>query len=134
MFTALALVHDLRLRADGLMAVVNSRDVADLFEKEHRHVLRDIDALLHGSNLSGGWFREVRTEHPTVASRMDRSFDLTRDGFTLLVMGWTGKKAMQFKVRYIQAFNAMEDELPTWRLYSSLHIRHRCSDRAGRQL
>src|SRR4030095_460391 len=83
--------------------VVNSRDVATVFEKEHKNVLRDIDALLHGSNLSGGsggWFRELQSEHPAISGRFDRSFNLTRDGFTLLMMGWTGERAMQFKVRY----------------------------------
>jgi Rha family phage regulatory protein len=74
--------------------VVNSRDVAEMFEKQHAHVLRDIDALRgHDPNLddgNSGWFREIRTEHPTIAGRMDRSFDLTRDGFTLLAMDRTG--------------------------------------------
>ena len=101
------------LNGDGT-PVVNSRDVAAVFDKEHRNVLRDIDTIRHGSDLSGGessWFREVQSEHPTVVGRLDRSFKLTRQGFTLLVMGWTGERAMQFKVRYIQAFDAMEELL-----------------------
>ena len=57
------------------------RDIDELTRKAHDAVLR------HGT---AGWFREVRTEHPTVSGRVDRSFDLTRQGFTLLVMGWTG--------------------------------------------
>jgi hypothetical protein len=40
--------------------------------------------------------------------RLDRSFDLTRDGYSLLAFGFTGAKALRFKVRYIEAFNAME--------------------------
>jgi Rha family phage regulatory protein len=68
--------------------VVNSRDVARHFEKRHDNVLRDIEAICHASELRDGWFREIRAEHPTVAGRFDRSFDLTRQGFTLLVMGW----------------------------------------------
>jgi len=101
----------LNLRAAEGVPVVNSRDVAAAFGKDHRHVLRDIDGILHSPDLGGGWFREIRTEHPTVTGRLDRSFDLTRDGFTLLAMGWTGERAMAFKVQYIQAFNAMDDAL-----------------------
>ena len=114
----------LGLRLDGSVALVNSRDVAEAFGKQHAHVLRDIDALLAGAggaskaakgghpNLDGlsnqavsDWFRLVLAWHEE-AQRETRSFDLTRDGFTLLVMGWTGERAMRFKVAYIQAFNA----------------------------
>jgi phage regulator Rha-like protein len=119
----------LGLRLDGSVAVVNSRDVAVAFGKQHAHVLRDIDALLAGAggagkasqrghpNLDGptnqavsGWFRPMLAWHEE-AQRETRSFDLTRDGFTLLVMGWTGERALRFKVAYIQAFNAMEAKL-----------------------
>lgn len=92
----------------------NSRDVAEFFGKEHKNVLRDIDAVLenlHGSDLSDGWFRETDVLHPTVYGRLIRAFDMTRDGFTILIMGYTGPKAMEFKVRYIQQFNAMEETL-----------------------
>lgn len=119
----------LGLRLDGSVALVNSRDVAEAFGKQHAHVLRDIDALLAGaggaSKAAGGshpnldgqsnqslsqWFRPVLAWSEE-ANRETRSFDLTRDGFTLLVMGWTGERAMRFKVSYIQAFNAMEASL-----------------------
>lgn len=65
-----------------------------VFEKEHRNVLRDIDALIeHRSDLSHEYFQEVSTPHPTVPGRSDRSFDMNRDGFSLLVMGYAGHKA-----------------------------------------
>lgn len=105
-----ALCCELKLRTDGSIALVNSRDVADIFEKEHRNVLRDIDDLkgvLKSEQTS--WFRQ--TDFLDVQGKSHRSFDLTRDGFTLLVMGWTGERAMAFKVKYIEAFNAMEVEL-----------------------
>jgi len=91
----------LRLRHDGTVPVVNSRDVAEVFEKEHKNVLRDIDHIRIGSNLSASeWFREVLSDVDTFngASRALRSFDLTRQGFVLLAMGWTGERAMTFKV------------------------------------
>jgi len=105
-----ALCAELKIRADSNVALVNSRDVAEVFGKRHDNVLRDIDAISHTSDLrdeKSSWFREIQSEHSTVSGRFDRSFDLTRDGFTLLVMGWTGERAMAFKVRYIEAFDAM---------------------------
>jgi Rha family phage regulatory protein len=94
--------------------VANSRDVAEFFGKQHKNVLRDIDAILdeiQGSDLSRGWFIPVSTPHPKVHGINIRSFDMTRDGFTLLVMGYTGSDAMRFKVAYIQEFNRMEEAL-----------------------
>jgi Rha family phage regulatory protein len=103
-----ALSSQLRMRADGRVPVVNSRDVAREFGKRHDNVLRDIQALLATpSELRGfDWFREVSYLDEKGEARP--SFDLTRDGFTLLVQGWTGPKALAFKIRYIQAFNEME--------------------------
>ncbi len=78
------------------MPVVNSRDVAEQFGKLHKHVLRDVDALVNGCPDMGTreWFREVETEivGGQGAVQRVRSVDLTRDGFTLLVMGWTGRR------------------------------------------
>ena len=79
------------------MAVVNSRDVAETFGKQHQHVLRDIDRISTDAELrsSSGWFRPVLYEDAKGEDR--RSFDLTRDGFTLLVMGWTGERALALR-------------------------------------
>lgn len=78
----------------------NSRDVADFFEKRHDHVIRDINNLLMGLPKSGdtpfNWFKPA----PYVAQNGETygSYDMTKDGFTLLVMGYTGAKAIQFKL------------------------------------
>ena len=93
----------------------NSRDVAALFGKQHAHVLRDIRDTLH-PNLEPmdftRMFRHTKVETKVgFGTRMDEAEDMTKDGFTLLVMGYTGAKAMQFKVAYIQAFNEMEAKL-----------------------
>lgn len=91
-----------------------------MFEKRHADVLQDIDRLLegleaapsnHGGNLHHEYFQEVSTPHPTVPGRSDRSFDMNRDGFSLLVMGYTGHKALDFKLAYIRRFNEMEEAL-----------------------
>jgi Rha family phage regulatory protein len=101
----------LGLRRDGMVALVNSRDVGEKFEKDHKNVLRDIRAILAtGSDLSRlNWFRDAT--YVDDKGELRPSFDLTRDGFTLLVQGWTGPKALEFKIRYIEAFNAMEEFL-----------------------
>lgn len=89
--------------------MVNSRDVAEAFGKEHKNVIRYINGLEIDSDLSRSWFRPC----PSLDAygREQPSFDMTRQGFTLLVMGWTGERAMQFKVRYTQAFDEMEGRL-----------------------
>jgi Rha family phage regulatory protein len=93
---------------DGV-ALVNSRDVAAVFGKRHDHILRDIDALDISPELGRSWFRP--TQALDSYGREQPACDLTRDGFSLLVMGFTGAKALRFKVRYIEAFNAMEAAL-----------------------
>jgi Rha family phage regulatory protein len=93
-------------------ALTNSRDVASCFGKRHDHVLRDIDNLLkslHSPDLGNGLFVEV--EQPDGQGINHQTFDMTRDGFALLAMGFTGAKALQFKLRYIDQFNRMEATL-----------------------
>jgi len=91
--------------------VANSRDVAKFFGKEHRNVLSDVDRLLLEIKQQG-FFVETTSEIKTgFGCRSYRSYDMTRDGFALLAMGFTGPKALKFKLAYIQQFNAMEAEL-----------------------
>jgi Rha family phage regulatory protein len=105
-----ALCHELGIHPGDGVPVVNSRDVARVFEKRHDNVLRDIGSLLTTSDLrASNWFHPVNYLDTKGEER--RSFDLTRQGFTLLVMGWNGERAMAFKVRYIEAFDAMESAL-----------------------
>jgi Rha family phage regulatory protein len=78
--------------ADGKV-FANSRDVAEFFGKRHDHVLRHIDSLVSKSpNLGAlGFFREASYADAKGEDR--RAFDMTRDGFTLLAMGFTCAKA-----------------------------------------
>lgn len=97
---------------EGGVPFADSRNVAEVFGKEHFNVLRDIDTVLtHASDLRGVEFQELSTVHPTVPGRSIRHFHMTKDGFTLLVMGYTGPKAMAFKLAYIRRFNEMEQAL-----------------------
>lgn len=90
-------------------AVTSSLRVAESFEKEHRNVLRDIDSLKKDVLNFEQMFFE--TEIPDSYNRPRRAFLMNRDGFTLLAMGFTGKKALEFKLKYIEAFNRMEQQL-----------------------
>lgn len=101
-----AIYPELGLRVDCGVPVVNSREVAAKFGKRHDNVLRDIKDLEISSELRRSWFRE--TTSVDGYGRDQPSVDMTRQGFTLLTMGWSGKTAMAFKVRYIQAFDEME--------------------------
>lgn len=91
------------------VSVVSSLDVAKTFDKEHKNVLRDIREL--GCSKE---FNRLNFEPISYKDAMNRAQDMyymTRDGFTLLVMGYTGEKAMRFKEAYIKQFNAMERTL-----------------------
>lgn len=88
-----------------------SLDVAETFGKEHYHVLEDIRVIQR--TISSPEFTGLFLESSYVASNGKKHpmFVMGRDGFTLLVMGWTGEKAMQYKLSYIKQFNAMEEAL-----------------------
>ena len=90
-------------------AVVSSRDVAEHFGKRHDHVTRDIEMYKKDVPNFGEMFRE--TTIPDSYGRQQKAYLMNRDGFSLLVMGFTGAKALEWKLKYIEAFNAMEKEL-----------------------
>ena len=88
--------------------VTSSQIIAAYFNKEHRNVLADIRAILAAENSAAKFFY--------TASFLNRGkrypmYFMNRDGFSLLAMGFTGKKALEWKIRYIQAFNEMERKL-----------------------
>lgn len=87
----------------------SSRDVAAFFGKQHKHVLDSIKALLAEAPSTEPNFR--LSEYRDSTGRTLPAYEMTRDGFTLLAMGFTGKTALAFKVRYIEEFNRMEQEL-----------------------
>ena len=91
-----------------------SLEVAKFFGKRHDNILRDVDALLSQlpENSLQLNFEETYQEQETpLGVKQVRMFILYRDGFMLLVMGYTGKKALTMKLAYIEAFNRMEEEL-----------------------
>lgn len=89
--------------------VVTSLDVAETFEKEHKRVLQDIRELKCSEEFRQHNF--VQSEYLNQQNHKQPMYYITRDGFTLLAMGYTGEKAMKFKEAYIRQFNAMEATL-----------------------
>lgn len=96
-----------------LGARTNSRVVAEAFEKEHKHVLAAIDDLIEKKpQLRGPKFRPTEEMVQVgAAPRTLRYYEMDRDGFTLVAMGFTGSKALDWKLAFIEAFNRMESAL-----------------------
>lgn len=86
--------------------VVSSRQIAENFEKNHQHIMESIRNLTVENStvkslfFSSKYINERGREYP--------EYLMNRDGFSLLVMGFTGAKALEWKLKYIEAFNRME--------------------------
>lgn len=89
-------------------AVTTSLVVAESFGKQHKNVIRNIENLEKDVLNFEQMFAEGETEDSYGRSR--KMYYMNRDGFTLLAMGFTGKKALQFKLQYIEAFNQLEQQ------------------------
>ena len=94
---------------DGMQPVTDSKTVAEYFGKRHDHVIRDVRSLIQDAPKIGDMFTEATYEDAYGSSKP--MFKMNRDGFSLLAMGFTGKKALKFKLRFIDAFNKMEAKL-----------------------
>lgn len=93
-------------------AITTSRLVAEKFNKNHYHVVRTINELVRGlSNFGDTPLFESTTYYNEQNGQEYPMYYMNRDGFALLVMGFTGKKALQFKLDFIEAFNEMEQKI-----------------------
>lgn len=118
-------------------AITTSLKVAETFEKNHRDVLRAIDNLKKDVRNFAQMFEE--TKEPDSYGRPRRVFYMNRDGFTLLAMSFTGDKALQFKLKYIEAFNKMEQiikeqalpQTPEERLALTMKVTYRLDKRVA---
>lgn len=93
---------------DGKTPTVLSLQLAEHFEIKHQHVLRDIRAIMLKIPESFNASNFGRVEYLDPKGEKRPAYNLTRDGFTLLAMGYNSPKAIQWKIRYIEAFNALE--------------------------
>lgn len=107
--------------------VTDSRKVAAHFNKRHDHVIRDIDTLVRGLPKNGDTQRMFyKTTYVNAQNGQTYPMYLmNRDGFSLLVMGFTGAKAMEWKLKFLEAFNAMEKAIKTPQITPNPHYRTR---------
>ena len=102
-------MNDIILSMQNGEPVVSSRQIAENFDKNHRDVLRAVDNLKEDVRNFAQMFFE--STEPDSYGREQRAYLMNRDGFTLLAMGFTGKSALEWKLKYIAAFNEMEKKL-----------------------
>lgn len=88
---------------------VSSRDVAERFGKQHKDVLEAIRNLIDQNSAVKNMF--IESAYKNTRGRYYEEYLMDRDGFSLLIMGFTGKKALAWKIKYLEAFNAMEERL-----------------------
>lgn len=105
-------MNEIVYRGESNQPLTNSKLVAEVFEKEHKNVMQSIRKLMVGTAQNSAvhqmfsestYLNEQNKEQPM--------FIMNQDGFTLLAMGFNGKKAMEFKLKYIDAFNKMKKEI-----------------------
>ena len=104
---------DIILSTQNGEPVASSRQIAESFGKEHRNVMRDIENLMTAGVLKNEqtpMFYKTEYTHEQNGQTYPM-YLMNRDGFTLLAMGFTGKAALEWKLKYIAAFNAMEKQL-----------------------
>ena len=102
-------MNDIILSTQNGEPVVSSRQIAENFGKNHRDVLRAVDNLKEDVRNFAQMFFEGTDQDSY--GREQRAYLMNRDGFTLLAMGFTGKAALEWKLKYIAAFNEMEKKL-----------------------
>ncbi len=93
-------------------AVTSSLQVAETFDKQHKNVVQAIENKIHSAENSAQYnsmFAEGT--YKDKSGKSNKLYYMNRDGFSFIVMGFTGRKADTFKLQYIDAFNAMEQSL-----------------------
>ena len=98
------------VEVQGNQVVVDSRNVAQNFGKYHKDVLETIDNITKAEKSALVFFKKI-TYQVKGNFKKYPAYLINRDGFSLLVMGFTGRKALQWKLKYIEAFNRMEEAL-----------------------
>lgn len=110
---------DIILSVKNNEAVVSSRQIAEDFGKRHNDVMEAIRSILATENSVTKFFHESMFEYRGQTFPM---YLMNRDGFSLLVMGFTGKAALEWKLKYITAFNEMEKQLIQPKQFSKTEI------------
>lgn len=115
-------MNEIILQNKNGQVVVSSRDVAEKFEKKHAEVVYAIEGRVdnNGNVKNNGLLTSgisqlsqmfIKVDYLDSMNRTKYEYLMNRDGFSLLAMGFTGKKALEWKLKYIEAFNRMEEEI-----------------------
>ena len=104
-------MNELVLTSSKGNPVTTSLIVAEIFEKNHRHVLEAIRNLITTAENPAVLKMFYESTYKNDQNKKQPMFIMNRDGFSLLVMGFTGEKALKFKIQFIEAFNHMEQKL-----------------------
>lgn len=107
--------------------VTTSEFVAKAFGKEHKNILRKIEEIftqVPDSFIKLNFKFNEKLVKVGFGERRDKFYELTKDGFILLVMGFTGKNAMSIKIAYINAFNAIAEKLRQIQAQQHVSISH----------
>ena len=90
---------------------VSSLQIAEHFDKQHKDVLKAITNLIKETSAQNCANLFYESTYPDSYGRSQKYYECTRDGFSLLAMGFTGKVALEWKLKYIEAFNKMEKHI-----------------------
>lgn len=104
-------MNNLVFKSKNNQALTNSLLVAEKFEKKHKDVIEVINNILSRAENSAVFSMFVKSSYIASNGKENPMYIMNRDGFTLLAMGFTGDKALQFKLDYINAFNQMEETI-----------------------
>jgi anti-repressor protein len=102
-------MDEIILRNENGQILASSREVADRFGKNHKDVLESVRNLTAENSAVKDMFQI--SQYTNSRGRNYDQYLMNRDGFSLLAMGFTGKKALEWKLKYINAFNMMEEKL-----------------------
>lgn len=104
-------MNEIILKEQNGQVVVSSREVAEKFGKRHDHVIRTIADKIEVNPKLGSPKYFTESTYLDKSNRQSKEYLMTRDGFSFLVMGFNGKDADIWKIKYIDAFNQMEEKL-----------------------
>jgi len=108
-------IQKLGLKLDKYSFVADSRVVAEIFGKRHDNFIQRIENILKNIKDTDLNFKDsilfVKKQYKDNSGKTNKYYEMSRDGFSLVVMGLTGNEALKWKLEYIKAFNILEEKL-----------------------
>lgn len=121
-------------------AVTTSLVLAEVFNKQHKNVIQAIETKINSAENSAQYKKMfVEATYTDKSGKRNKMYYLNRDGFTFIAMGFTGSKVDEFKLKYIEAFNKMEQivrqelpQTPEEKLELTMQVTTRINKRLGK--